>query len=144
LGAGTSRHPAHRKSYQLGVLATPVQIRTDPYPWRNGLEFRDHEIATSTSIPSWSGLSVSALSVTDPWTAPYIGEAGRPPVRSVYNKPKTTERASTRTTTVVTMRATVLVLVQNPMRDSFCSASAPSESFPVEGLLLLRLSLHSH
>ena len=30
MGAGTSRHPAHRKSYQLGVLATPVQIRTDP------------------------------------------------------------------------------------------------------------------
>jgi len=23
-------HPIHEKSYQLGVLATPVQIRTDP------------------------------------------------------------------------------------------------------------------
>src|SRR5439155_217223 len=29
-----SRHPAHRKSYQLGVLATPVQIRTDPLNFR--------------------------------------------------------------------------------------------------------------
>ena len=34
MGAGTSRHPAHRKSYQLGVLATPVQIRTDPLNFR--------------------------------------------------------------------------------------------------------------
>ena len=29
MGAGIL--PAHKKSYQLGVLATPVQIRTDPF-----------------------------------------------------------------------------------------------------------------
>ena len=32
MSAGIVSLPAHKKSYQLGVLATPVQIRTDPYP----------------------------------------------------------------------------------------------------------------
>ena len=30
MSAGAPDLPAHKKSYQLGVLATPVQIRTDP------------------------------------------------------------------------------------------------------------------
>src|SRR5205823_10730546 len=34
LSSGASRRPAHRKSYQLGALATPVQIRTDPLHFR--------------------------------------------------------------------------------------------------------------
>ena len=34
MSAGTSGLPAHKKSYQLGVLATPVQIRTDPLNFR--------------------------------------------------------------------------------------------------------------
>ena len=29
--------PARKTSYQLGVLATPVQIRTDPFSWRAGV-----------------------------------------------------------------------------------------------------------
>jgi len=32
LSGGPAGLPAHKKSYQLGVLATPVQIRTDPCP----------------------------------------------------------------------------------------------------------------
>ncbi len=41
MSAGTARLPAHRKSYQLGVLATPVQIRTDPYSYVSRKYFRD-------------------------------------------------------------------------------------------------------
>src|SRR5439155_25904487 len=47
LGAGTSRRPAHRKSYQLGVLATPVQIRTDP--------LRTWHMPISQVTPPWQG-----------------------------------------------------------------------------------------
>ena len=36
MGAGIV--PAHKKSYQLGVLATPVQIRTDPFRSGDGAD----------------------------------------------------------------------------------------------------------
>jgi len=44
--------PARKKSYQLGVLATPVQIRTDPYPRVSVKYFHD---GSRRSDSKWNG-----------------------------------------------------------------------------------------
>jgi len=67
--------PTYKKSYQLGVLATPVQIRTDPLSSKGHIQFLSSRYHPALCAP----LSVQIMS-SQPSFPANAGPHGPPPL----------------------------------------------------------------